>query len=56
MEEARWMSGHPKAEESCVFVSLFEQISGEISSLGTSACSEKKKYICEVSRQNKNIK
>jgi len=48
MREARWKTGHPKAEESCVFVSLFEKISGNISYLGTSACSEKKQFICEA--------
>jgi len=49
MREARWLTGHPKAEESCVFISLFEKISGKNSSLGTSVCSEKKQFICEAS-------
>jgi len=48
MREARWLTGHPKAEESCIFISLFEKISGQISSLGTSVCSEKKQFICEA--------
>jgi len=49
--EARWKIGHPKAEESCVFVYFFEKSSGEISFLGTSAGSEKKQFICEASQK-----
>jgi len=47
-KETRWKSGHPKAEESCVYVTFFEKGSSENSSLGTALCAEKKQFICEA--------
>jgi len=54
MREARWKIGHPKAEESCVFISLFEKKTGENSSLATAACTEKKQFICEARKKSLN--
>jgi hypothetical protein len=53
--EARWISGHPISLESCIFINLHAKISGKNSSLGSALCSEKKRFICEVSKNARFI-
>jgi hypothetical protein len=49
ISEAKWQLGHPNStEENCIFVNYQDKLSGGNSSLGTSKCDQKKRFVCEA--------